>query len=87
VLVVNNQMLGTIRMHQEREYPGRVMGTDLVNPDFVKLAQAFGCYAERVESDDAFAGAFERACLAGKPAVLEILTDPLQITPGARLRL
>jgi len=85
VLLVNNRMLGTIRMHQERQYPGRVSATRLVNPDFVALARAFGAHAERVEDDAAFAGAFERARASGKPALLELLTDPLQITPTGRL--
>lgn len=85
VIVVNNGMLGTIRMHQEREYPGRVSATDLVNPDFVALAQSFGAYAERIEKDEDFATAFERAKNSGKPALLELCTDPAQITPQARL--
>jgi acetolactate synthase I/II/III large subunit len=85
VLVVNNGMYGTIRMHQEREYPGRVSGTDMVNPDFVAFAKAFGAYAERVERTEDFAGAFERAQQSGVAAVIELITDPLQITPVARL--
>ena len=81
VLVVNNGMYGTIRMHQERRFPGRVSATDLKTPDFVDLARSFGAYAERVESTDAFAGAFERAIESGKPALLELCTDRHQITP------
>ena len=61
VIVANNGMYGTIRMHQERSYPGRVSGTDLRNPDFVALAQAFGCQAELVERTEDFAGALARA--------------------------
>lgn len=86
VIVVNNGMLGTIRMHQEREYPGRVSATNLVNPDFVGLAESFGAYAERVERNQDFAAAFERAKCAGRAALLELLTDPAQITPQARLK-
>ncbi|MBU3641971.1 thiamine pyrophosphate-binding protein [Polynucleobacter sp. Fuers-14] len=86
VIVVNNGMLGTIRMHQEREYPGRVSATDLVNPDFVALAQSFGAYAERVEKDEDFAEAFQRAKRSGRAALLELCTDPAQITPQARLK-
>lgn len=87
VLVVNNGMLGTIRMHQEREYPGRISSTRLQNPDFVAFAQSFGAYAERVEHESDFPAAFERARSAGRPALIELLTDPAQITPQARLSL
>ena len=86
VIVVNNGMLATIRMHQEREYPGRVSGTGLANPDFVALARAFGAHAERVDETEAFPAAFARAVAAGKPALIELRTDPLQITPQARLK-
>ena len=60
-LVVNNGMYGTIRMHQEREYPGRVFGTELRNPDFAAYARAFGGHGETVERTADFAPAFERA--------------------------
>jgi acetolactate synthase-1/2/3 large subunit len=85
VIVVNNGMLGTIRMHQEREYPGRVSATQLSNPDFVALARAFGAYAERIERTEDFPAALERARSAGLPALLELVTDPRQITPQMRL--
>jgi acetolactate synthase-1/2/3 large subunit len=85
-VVVNNGMYGTIRMHQEKHYPGRVVATRLVNPDFVKFAEACGCHAERVERTEDFAAAFDRALNAGRPAVLELITDPNQITPVARIR-
>ncbi|SDI91227.1 acetolactate synthase-1/2/3 large subunit [Pseudomonas delhiensis] len=85
VIVVNNGMLGTIRMHQEREYPGRICATELHNPDFVALAQAFGAHGERVERTEDFAAAFQRARACGKPALIELRTDPRQITPVARL--
>lgn len=85
VIVVNNGMLGTIRMHQEREYPGRISGTRLVNPDFVTLAQSFGVHAERIQHEDEFPSAFDRARVVGRPALLELVTDPMQITPQARL--
>ena len=84
-LVVNNGMYGTIRMHQERRFPGRVSATDLPTPDFVSLARSFGVYAERVESTASFAEAFERAVGAGKPALLELCVDRKQITPDRRL--
>ncbi|WP_322045591.1 thiamine pyrophosphate-binding protein [Paraburkholderia sp. J67] len=85
VILVNNNMLGTIRMHQEREYPGRVSATQFINPDFVAMARAFGAHAERVERTEDFAAAFERAQRAGVAALIELRTDPLQITPVARL--
>ena len=85
VLVVNNGMYGTIRMHQERLFPGRVVGTDLVNPDFVAYAEAFGAYAELVEENDAVAGAFERAVESGRSAVLELRVDPEAISPRATI--
>ena len=85
VLIANNGLYGTIRMHQDRRFPGRVSATELVGPDFVALAKSFGAHAERVETTDAFASAFERACAAGRTAVLELTTDPEQITPERRL--
>ena len=85
VLLVNNSMYGTIRMHQERQFPGRVVGTDLVNPDFVALAQAYGAYAELVDRSEDFAEAFERALTVGRAAVLELRVDPEAITPQATL--
>jgi acetolactate synthase-1/2/3 large subunit len=85
VLVGNNGMLGTIRMHQEREYPGRISATDLVNPDFAALAEAYGAFGAVVETTDQFAPAFEAAAASGKPAVIELRIDPEAITPMATL--
>ena len=85
VLVVNNGMYGTIRMHQERNFPGRVSGTDLVNPDFVALGNAFGAYVERVEQTDEFPDALDRALGAGRSALLELVVDPEAITPRETL--
>jgi acetolactate synthase-1/2/3 large subunit len=84
-LVVNNGLYGTIRMHQEREYPGRVYGTDLRNPDFAAYARAFGGHGEIVEETGAFAPAYERAVKSGKPALIELRIDPDAITPAATL--
>jgi acetolactate synthase-1/2/3 large subunit len=84
-LVVNNGIYGTIRMHQEREYPGRVYGTDLRNPDFAAYARAFGAHGETVERTADFAPAFERAWSAGKPALIELKLDPDAITPATTL--
>jgi acetolactate synthase-1/2/3 large subunit len=86
VIVVNNGMYGTIRMHQEKHFPGRVSATELRNPDFVTLAQSFGAHAERVETSAAFPDAFIRAQQANRPALLELRVDPNQITPQARLQ-
>ena len=84
-IVVNNGMYGTIRMHQERHYPSRVIGTDLANPDFAELARSYGAYGERVERTEEFAPAFERALGAGKAALIEIRLDPEAITPRQSL--
>ena len=81
VIVVDNGMYGTIRMHQEREYPGRVLGTELKNPDFAAYARAFGGHGETVEKTADFAPAFERAVASGKPAIIQIRLDPEAITP------
>jgi acetolactate synthase-1/2/3 large subunit len=85
VLLVNNGMYATIRMHQERQFPGRVIGTDLDNPDFPALARAYGAHGERVERTGEFEGAFERALASGKPSVLELPVDPERISPRVRL--
>ena len=85
VLVINNRMYGTIRMHQERAYPGRVAGTTLANPDFAAYARAYGAYGAVVERTEDFAPAFEAALAAGKPALLELRTDPELITPRTTL--
>ncbi|KCV60715.1 thiamine pyrophosphate-binding protein [Bordetella bronchiseptica] len=79
-IIVNNGMFGTIRMHQEMHYPGRVSGTSLRNPDFVALAKAYGAHAERVAHHDGFPAAFERACASGRTALIEIRTDPAAIS-------
>ncbi|HZL59993.1 MAG TPA: thiamine pyrophosphate-binding protein [Stellaceae bacterium] len=79
-LIVNNGMYGTIRMHQEMHYPGRVFGTELHNPDFAALAKAYGAYGERVERTGDFAAAFARAGAFAGPAVLELKVDPETIT-------
>jgi acetolactate synthase-1/2/3 large subunit len=84
-IVVNNGMYGTIRMHQEREFPGRVYGTALTNPDFVAYARAFGAHGELVEATAQFAPAFARARNAGKPALIEIRLDPEAISPNTTL--
>jgi acetolactate synthase I/II/III large subunit len=84
-IVVDNSMYGTIRMHQEKNYPGRVVATTLRNPDFAAYAQAFGGYGERIETTEEFEGAWDRAYASGKPAILHCLIDPEAITPFATL--
>ena len=84
-VVVNNGLYGTIRMHQEREYPGRVFGTALSNPDFAAYARAFGGHGETVERTADFAPAYERAVASGKPALIELRIDPDAITPATTL--
>jgi Thiamine pyrophosphate-requiring enzymes [acetolactate synthase, pyruvate dehydrogenase (cytochrome), glyoxylate carboligase, phosphonopyruvate decarboxylase] len=81
VLIVDNGMYGTIRMHQEKFYPGRVSATYLKNPDFAAYAQAFGGHGERVEKTADFAAAFDRAVKSNKPAIIHLITDPEAITP------
>jgi acetolactate synthase I/II/III large subunit len=73
-VVFNNQMYGTIRMHQEKRFPGRQIATDLTNPSFAALGREFGCYGERVERNADLPGALERALRADRPAVIELVT-------------
>ncbi len=75
MIIANNSMYGTIRMHQERHYPGRITATHLTNPDFVAWALSFGAHGERVETTEQFAPAFERALGAGGPAVIELIVS------------
>ncbi len=84
-IVVNNGMYGTIRMHQEREYPGRVSATSLVNPDFAALARAYGALGARVESTADFAPAFEAALAHDGPSLIELRIDPEAISPTRTL--
>lgn len=85
ILVVNNGMYGTIRMHQEREYPGRVIGTDLFNPDFVALAKAYGGEGYLVKQTDEFFSAFDKALKATRPVLIEIKIDPEAISARSSL--
>jgi acetolactate synthase-1/2/3 large subunit len=85
VVVVDNGSYGTIRMHQEREFPGRVIATDLKNPDFAAYARAFGAWGETVERTQDFAPAFAAARKAGRPALIHLKTDVEAIAPGRTL--
>jgi acetolactate synthase-1/2/3 large subunit len=80
-IVINNGMYGTIRMHQERHYPGRVIGTGLINPDFAAYARAFGGFGAIVEKTEEFPAAFRAAQTSGLPSILELRLDPEAITP------
>lgn len=85
VVLLDNAMYGTIRMHQERTYPGRISGTQLKNPDFCGYAQVFGGHGERVITTEEFAPALARARASGKPAILHCLLDPQAVTPTSTL--
>ena len=85
VLVVDNGMYGTIRMHQEREFPGRTRHTGLVNPDFTGLAESMGFHAEKITKTEEFADSFTRCLKSGKPALVHIPLDPEAIAPGSTL--
>ena len=85
VLVLDNSLYGTIRMHQEREYPGRVIATELVNPDFAAYARAFGGFGAAVEKTEDFAPAFRAAEKSGLPSILHVKYDGEGITPVSTL--
>jgi acetolactate synthase-1/2/3 large subunit len=85
IMVFNNQMYGTIRMYQERTYPGRVSGTALTNPDFAKFIESFGGHGEVVERTEELVPAFRRAQASGKPALIEVRTNPDQVTNRATI--
>lgn len=85
IIVFNNSLYGTIRAHQERSYPGRVVGTDLSNPDFAALARAFGGHGETVERTEEFMPAFERAVASRRLAVMDLRIDPEVITTRTTL--
>jgi acetolactate synthase-1/2/3 large subunit len=84
-VVLDNGMYGTIRMHQEKTYPGRVSGTDLRNPDFAALARAYGAEGETVIGTEEFAPAFERALAAAGPSLIHVKVDPQALTMGMSL--
>ncbi len=86
ILVINNGTYGTIRMHQEREYPGHVYATDLHNPDFAALARSYGLHGETIDRTEDVAEALDRALNAGRGALVECRVDPEGISPRATLR-
>ncbi|NBU96520.1 MAG: thiamine pyrophosphate-binding protein, partial [Actinobacteria bacterium] len=81
ILIINNASYGTIRMHQEREYPTRVSGTAIVNPDYMAIAAAYGFHGERVTETGQFADAYQRACDSPTGAIVEIVTSTEAISP------
>jgi acetolactate synthase-1/2/3 large subunit len=85
ILVFNNAMYGTIRMHQERRFPGRVVGTALKNPDFLGIARAYGIFGASVSRTEEFAPAFEEAAAGKGPAIIELKMDPEMITTRTTL--
>jgi acetolactate synthase-1/2/3 large subunit len=84
-IVLDNGMYGTIRMHQERSYPGHPYATSLTNPDFAAYARSFGAHGETVAATEEFAPAFDRALAAGKPALVHVRTEPEVISTRATL--
>jgi acetolactate synthase-1/2/3 large subunit len=85
ILVINNAMYGTIRMHQERSHPGRNPATELTNPDFAAYARSFGAFGEAVEKDADFEAALDRALASDRVALLELRTDPEAINTRTTL--
>jgi acetolactate synthase-1/2/3 large subunit len=85
ILLFNNAMYGTIRMHQERRFPGRISGTNLKNPDFMALAHAYGAFGATVARTEEFAPAFEAAAAAKRSAIIEIQMDPEMISTRTTL--
>jgi acetolactate synthase-1/2/3 large subunit len=85
VIVCDNGMYGTIRMHQEREFPGRVLATTLRNPDFASYARAFGGFGTTVERTSDFPAAFAAAWASRQPSIVHLKIDPEAITPGTTL--
>ena len=81
IIISNNSVYGTIKMHQEKAFPGRPSGTSMVNPNFAELAKSYGGHGEVVLSTDQFSGALERARNSNKPAILDLRTDPKAINP------
>jgi acetolactate synthase-1/2/3 large subunit len=85
-IILDNGIYGTIRMHQERAYPGHAYATDLTNPNFAELARAYGGHGETVRATEDFAAAFDRARSSGRPALIHIVIDPEVITTRSTLR-
>ena len=85
VLILNNGMFGTIRMHQEREYKSRISGTNLTNPNFVQLAASYRMLGFQIRKTEQFQAAFQEALASSQGSIIELVTDPEAITPTKRL--
>jgi len=85
VLLFDNGQFASVRVHQERRYPGRPVGLDLTNPDFGMLARSYGAHAERVDRTEDFVGAWERSIASGKPAVIDLRVDADQLSSRVTL--
>jgi acetolactate synthase-1/2/3 large subunit len=85
VVLFNNHLFGSVRLHQERRYPGRAIGTDLTNPDFALLARSYGAHAETVRRTEGFPAAWERAIASGTAAVIELQLDAEQLSSRANV--
>jgi acetolactate synthase I/II/III large subunit len=85
IIIVNNGMYGSIRMHQEINFPNRPSGTDLFNPDFAALARSYGAYGEAIDHHDKFPEALARAMKADRPVIIELRVNRNQLTPDRSL--
>ncbi|WP_398475955.1 thiamine pyrophosphate-binding protein [Tardiphaga sp.] len=85
IIIVNNTMYGSIRMHQELHFPNRPSGTDLLNPDFAALARSYGAHGEAIDAHQEFPAAFARAVAAKGPAIIELRVNRNQLTPDRRM--
>ena len=85
MIIVDNGRYGTIRMHQERDFPCRTVGTDIQSPDFAAVARGFGLEAQTISTTDAFKAAFDTAVATGQPHLLHLLPDPRAVAPGRSL--
>ena len=84
-IIINNKKLGTIRMHQERNFPKRIIGTDILNPDFIALANAYGIDAYRVTETAEFGGVFEKAKVSQSATLIELIIEPNVLGPALEI--
>ena len=84
-LIINNKKLGTIRMHQERNFPKRIIGTDILNPDFIALANAYGIDASRVTETAEFRDVFEKAKVSQSATLIELIIEPNVLSPALEI--
>ena len=84
-IIINNKKLGTIRMHQERNFPKRIIGTDILNPDFIALANAYGIDAYRVTETAEFGDVFEKAKVSQSATLIELIIEPNVLGPALEI--